>query len=193
MISDQKIQSYQGQFLIAMPELLDGSFKQTVSIICEHNKNGTIALMINRIHPHLIGKDIFNDININCIPQVNKIPIYNGGPIKPSQVFVLHGPPFHWKGTVRISSHLALTTSIDVMNGIALGEGPDQFLIILGYSGWASGQLEAEIMANAWFFAPLDETILFDVPVQSRWEKAGQLIGINPNLICNLQQGSKLC
>jgi putative transcriptional regulator len=193
MISDQKFQSYQGQMVVAMPELLDPHFHQTVSVICEHNKNGAIGLAINKLHPKLKGKDIFNDIKINCIPQVYKIPIFMGGPVKPTQVFILHGPPFNWKGTFRISSSLALTTSIDLMNGIAIGEGPEKYLIILGYSGWTNGQLEAEIMANAWFFAPLDETILFDVPVQSRWEKAGQLIGINPNLICNLQQGSKLC
>ncbi|MBF0450763.1 MAG: YqgE/AlgH family protein [Candidatus Magnetomorum sp.] len=193
MITDQKFHSYQGQFLIAMPGLMDPNFHQTVSVICEHNKNGAICIAINRLQPMLTGKNIFEDVKINCIPQVKKIPIFSGGPINPRQVFVLHGPPFHWQGSVRISQRMALTTSLDVMNAIAIGEGPDHYLLALGYSGWGNGQLEAEMMANAWFFAPLDETILFDVPVQLRWEKAGQLIGINPNLICKLQQGSKLC
>ncbi|KPA09045.1 protein containing DUF179 [Candidatus Magnetomorum sp. HK-1] len=193
MMSDKKFQSYQGQFLIAMPALMDPNFNQTVSVICEHNINGAIGIAINRLHPKLTGKEIFADIKINCIPSVNAIPIYIGGPVNPLQVFVLHGPPFHWKGSVKITPHVALTTSLDVMNGIAIGEGPQQYLITLGYSGWTNGQLEAEMMANTWFFAPINETILFDVPVQSRWEKAGQSIGINPNLICKLQQGSKLC
>jgi len=193
MRTDQKFQSYQGQFLVAMPELTDPNFSQTVSVICEHNINGAIGVAINKLHPKLTGKEIFDDIKINCIPSVRSIPIYIGGPVNSRQVFIIHGPPFHWKGSVKITPNVAITTSLDVMNGIAIGEGPEQYLVTLGYSGWANGQLEAELMANTWFFAPLDERIIFDVPVPSRWEKAGETIGINPNLICNLKQGSKLC
>ncbi|ETR69090.1 MAG: transcriptional regulator [Candidatus Magnetoglobus multicellularis str. Araruama] len=193
MSSIQNFQSYAGQLLIAMPSMLDTFFKQTVSVICEHNKHGAIGVMINRKHPTLTAKAIFEDIKINSIPATNNIPIYIGGPANPRQLFIMHGPPFYWQGTVQITSQLALTTSMDVMNGIAIGDGPKDFLIALGYAGWSNGQLEAEMMANAWFLAPINETIIFDTPAEQRWENSGQQIGINPNLICDSQQGSKLC
>jgi len=189
---NQTIETYAGQFLVAMPEMPDPNFKQSVSVICEHNKYGAIGVVINRKHPTIKAKDIFDDLKINSISSVYNIPVYIGGPVKPRQIFVLHGAPFYWKGTVRITSRLAVTTSMDVINGIAIGEGPKDFIITLGYIGWGKGQLEAEIMSNAWFFAPVDETIVYQTPVDQRWQNAGQLIGINPNLICNMQ-GSKLC
>jgi len=193
MKNDQNFVSYEGQLLVAMPEMLDIGFKQTVSVICEHNPNGAIGILINRPSSQLNGKMVFDDLKINSLPSAYQIPIFTGGPVKPRQLFILHGPPFYWRHTVQISSDIALTTSIDVVNAIAMGEGPGHFLIALGYSGWANGQIEAEMMVNAWFLAPLDEKILFDTPVDQRWETAGQLIGINPNLICNTHQGSKLC
>jgi len=188
---NQTFETYAGQFLIAMPEMPD-PFKQTVSVICEHNKHGAIGVVINRKHPKLKAKDIFDDIKINCLPTAYQIPVYIGGPTKPRQIFILHGSPFYWKQTIKITHQLAITTSVDLLNGIAVGEGPKDFIMTLGYAGWAKGQLEAEMMSNAWFLAPVDETILFNTPVDQRWQNAGQLIGINPNLICSLQ-GSKLC
>jgi putative transcriptional regulator len=188
----QTFETYAGQLLIAMPEMLDSNFSQTVSVICEHSKHGAIGVIINRKHPKLNAKDIFDDIKINCIPKAHDIPVYVGGPAKTRQIFILHGSPFYWKGTVKITSQLAITTSLDVINGIAIGEGPKDYLIALGYAGWEQGQLESEMMSNAWFLAPADEKIIFDTPVDQRWQNAGQLIGINPNLICNVQ-GTKLC
>jgi len=189
---NQTIETYAGQLLIAMPEMQDPNFRQTVSVICEHNKHGAIGVVINRKHPKLRAKDIFDDIKINCIPTAYDIPVYIGGPAKARQIFILHGSPFYWQGTVQITRQLAITTSMDVINGIAIGEGPKNYLIALGYAGWEKGQLEAEMMSNAWFLAPVDESIVFDTPDNLRWENAGKLIGINPNLICNVQ-GAKLC
>jgi putative transcriptional regulator len=188
----QTFETYAGQLLIAMPEMLDTNFRQTVSVICEHSNHGAIGVIINRKHPKLKAKDIFDDIKINCIPKAHDIPVYVGGPTKPRQIFILHGSPFYWKGTVKITTQLAITTSMDVINGIAIGEGPKDYLIALGYAGWEKGQLESEMMSNAWFLAPADKKIVFDTPVDQRWQHAGQLIGINPNLICNVQ-GTKLC
>jgi putative transcriptional regulator len=189
---NRTIETYEGKLLIAMPEMPDPNFRQTVSVICEHNQHGAIGLVINRKHPKLKAKDIFDDIKINSLSSAYETPVYIGGPTKPRQIFILHGFPFYWKGTVRITPQLAITTSMDVLHGIAVGEGPKNYLIALGYAGWQKGQLEAEMMSNAWFLAPVDELIVFDTPADQRWENAGQLIGINPNLICNIQ-GAKLC
>jgi len=189
---NQTFETYAGQFLIAMPEMPDPSFRRTVSLICEHNKNGAIGVMINRKHPKLKAKDVFDDIKVNCIPAAYKVPVYIGGPAKSRQIFIIHGAPFYWKGTVKVTSEIAITTSLDIIHGIAIGEGPKDFMITLGYCGWDKGQLEAEMMSNSWFLAPADETIMFDTPVDLRWLNAGQRIGINPNLICNVQ-GTRLC
>ena len=182
-MNSETFESLKGQFLIAMPELKDPNFSHGVSVICEHTPRGAMGLVVNKVFPNLKSKHIFQELGINFEPGVKDLPIYIGGPIKQEQIFVLHGAPFDWKGTSKISTDLALTNTIDILNAISINEAPSNFLIVMGYVRWASGQLEAEIMANAWINTDFSEEVLFKSNVDKRWEKANNLLGISPEYL----------
>jgi putative transcriptional regulator len=172
-----------GQFLMAMPGLVDPNFQQTVTCICEHNAEGAMGLVINRIHHSLTAKDIFEELNIDCSPQADRIPIHLGGPVHIAEIFVLHGPPFDWDASLMITPGVALSNTKDIIESIASDKGPDSFIISLGCAGWGPGQLEAEIKQNAWLTYPVFEENIFQMPVENRWEEAVKKMGIDPRLL----------
>ena len=175
--------SLKGQFLLAMPGLVDPNFHQTVTCICEHNDSGAMGLIINRVHHSLTGKDIFEELTIEHAPDAESIPVHLGGPVHIGEIFVLHGPPFNWEASLMITPSLAMSNTRDVLEAIAIGNGPREFIIILGCAGWGPGQLESEIKENAWLNYPIFEENIFDMPVELRWEEAVKKMGIDPALL----------
>nr|HID59614.1 YqgE/AlgH family protein [Desulfobacterales bacterium] len=172
--------SLKGHFLIAMPDLKDPNFHRTVTYVCEHTPEGTIGLVINRLHPELTMGAVFKELNLESIPEMDSLPIHLGGPVHTNQIFILHGPPFDWEGCRQVTPSLALSNSKDVLEMLAKGEGPKSFIITIGCAGWGPGQLESELMANVWITCPASETILFETPVEKRWQEAANLMGIDP-------------
>ena len=172
--------SLKGQFLMAMPGLVDPNFHQTVTCMCEHNSQGAMGLVINRVQNALTAKDIFEELKIEYSPGASKIPIHAGGPVHIAEIFVLHGPPFDWEACIRVTPSLAISNSKDLVKTTAQGEGPEAFLLTLGCAGWGPGQLESEILANSWLTCPASETIIFETPVERRWEAAAKFMGIDP-------------
>ena len=169
-----------GEFLIAMPGLSDPNFFQTVVCISEHTTEGAVGIVVNRVHPSLSGKDIFDELNMVYMPDLGSIPIHIGGPVHMGEIFVLHGPPFDWEGCLIITPSLAMSNTRDILAAVAMDGGPESFIITLGCAGWGSGQLESEIMENSWLTGPVSEGIIFDIPAESRWEEALKNIGIDP-------------
>ena len=176
-------ESLKGQFLMAMPALRDPNFVQTVTFICEHTQAGAVGLVVNRIQPALTGKDIYHELDLQYVPDAESTMIYAGGPVHVNEIFVLHGPPFDWKGCLVITPTLAMSNTIDVLAAVALGRGPESYIITLGCAGWGPGQLEAEIRENAWLTCAVSEEILFEVPAESRWHAAMQNAGVDPALL----------
>ena len=170
------------QFLIAMPSLQDGYFAQTVTYICDHNEEGAMGLVINQ-PIDLTLDQMLRQLDLDPVADTNRQPIFRGGPVQPEHGFVLHKANAHWTGTRRLGGELALTTSRDILEAMARGEGPEHTLIALGYAGWGPGQLENEIAENAWLVAPSNPGILFQLPPDQRWSAAARLIGIDMNLI----------
>ena len=177
--------SLKGQFLLAMPSLIDPNFHQTVTSICEHNENGAMGIIINRVHHSLTAKDIFQELNIEHAPGSDTIPIHLGGPVHLGEIFVLHGPPFEWEATLMITPSVAMTNTRDILEAVAMCKGPRAFIITLGCAGWGPGQLESEIKENAWLNYPIFEENIFDMPVELRWEEAVKKLGIDPTLLSN--------
>ena len=175
--------SLKGHFLIAMPSLADPNFSQTVTCICEHTAEGTVGLVINRVHPELTMEPVLKELNLESVPEVESLPLHLGGPVHPSQIFVVHGPPFGWEACRPVTHSLALSNSKDLLESLAKGQGPESFIITLGCAAWGPGQLESEIMANAWLTCPASETVLFETPVDKRWDKAAKLMGIDVRLL----------
>jgi putative transcriptional regulator len=181
MTQESQYQSFlKGQFLIAMPSLADPNFHQSVTCLCEHTPEGALGLVINRVHPQLTMGSIFKELNLESIPEMDSLPIHLGGPVHPEQIFILHGPPFGWESCSKVNSHLALSNSRDLLETLAKGKGPESVILTLGCAGWGPGQLESEIMANAWLTCPVSETVLFETPIEKRWEQAAKLMGIDP-------------
>jgi putative transcriptional regulator len=179
-------EALKGQFLIAMPGLADPNFHQTVTYLCEHSPEGAVGLVINRVHPHLAMGDVFKELDLESVPEMDALPLHLGGPVHTEQIFILHGPPFGWQACRPVTSSLALSNSKDILERLALGKGPEAFILTLGCAGWGPGQLESEIMANTWLTCPASETIFFETPVEKRWEAAAKLMGIDPSRLTDV-------
>jgi putative transcriptional regulator len=177
--------SLKGQFLLAMPGLVDPNFHQTVTCICEHNDSGALGLIINRVHHSLTGQDIFEELTIEHAPDAESIPVHLGGPVHVGEIFILHGPPFNWEASLMITPTLAMSNTRDILEAVAMAKGPKAFIISLGCAGWGPGQLEHEIKENAWLNHPIFEENIFDVPLEARWGEAVRKMGIDPMLLSN--------
>lgn len=185
-MSDTIQTSLKGQFLIAMPILTDPIFYQTVTCISEHTSQGAVGVIVNRINDSLTTNDIFDELKIEYMPDAANIPIHIGGPVHMDELFVLHGPPFGWEGTFAITPFLSLSNTRDILEAIAMGKGPSSFMITLGCAGWAPGQLESEIKANVWLSCGVSEDIIFEIPVETRWEAATKRLGIDPTQLSGM-------
>ncbi len=171
------------QFIIAMPNLADPNFFHTVAYLCQHNEDGALGIVINRSTDMKLG-EIFQQMDIKVTsPASAETPVFAGGPVQQERGFVVHTSGGDWHATMAVSETISLTTSRDVLEAIAAGEGPEQYLVALGYAGWGAGQLEKEIMDNAWLNTPSGKQVLFDTPVNLRWSAAADQIGIDINLL----------
>jgi putative transcriptional regulator len=169
------------QFIIAMPTLADPNFFHTVTYLCQHNKEGALGIVINRPAKMKLG-EIFKQMDIRVTsPLAAEIPIFAGGPVQQDRGFVIHTAEKVWDATMTVSDSIALTTSKDIIEAIAIDEGPKRYLVALGYAGWSEGQLEKEILENAWLNTPFGGDVLFDIPVTQRWSAAAGQIGIDIN------------
>lgn len=176
-------ESLRNQFLIAMPSLADGHFERSVSLLCEHGDEGALGLVINR-PTDLNVAGMLDHLEIDCagLSQAHaEQSIYWGGPVQTDRGFVLHTPLGDWESSIQVNAQLGVSTSRDILNSIAAGQGPDKFLITLGYAGWEHGQLEQEILQNSWLNTQADASIIFDLASDQRWQAATQLLGIDPN------------
>ena len=166
-------------FLIAMPEMRDPSFVRGVAFMCQHNEEGAMGIVINRLSEYRLG-DVLAQMGLKSeLAEVEDAPVLIGGPVQPERGFVLHAPHGNWESSYKVSDSLCVTTSRDVLVAIAEGHGPRQSLVALGYAGWSAGQIESELKENGWLTAPVDERILFDTPLEQRWNAAAALIGAN--------------
>lgn len=169
--------------LIAMPALADPNFARGVTFLCQHNAEGALGIVVNRLSQFNLG-DVLEQMDIHTdLTLLARSPVYSGGPVQMDRGFVLHEPCGQFDSSFRISDELCVTTSRDVLAAMAAGTGPRQSLVALGYAGWAAGQLEEEIRDNAWLSVPANPSILFDTPVEQRWQAAARLAGIDVRLM----------
>jgi putative transcriptional regulator len=170
-------------FLIAMPAMTDPNFAGTLIYIVEHGKKGAMGVVINR-PIELTMSDLFNRIDLKLQDQpISTQAVLLGGPVQNDRGFVLHRPTGDWSSSIRVNDHVALTSSKDVLESVAKGEGPQDVVVALGYAGWGAGQLENEIAQNAWLTVPGDARILFETPPSERQHLAFDLLGIDPLLM----------
>ena len=166
-------------FLIAMPAMVDPHFAKSLTLVCEHNENGALGIVINRpTDMKLHG--LLEQVKIT--PQVDRlrsVPVHLGGPVQVDRGFILHSPVGNWQSTLAVSAELGLTTSKDILEAVARDAGPERMLVTLGYAGWAPGQLEHELAQNAWLTVPARMDILFDMPAEERLAAAMDSLGVD--------------
>lgn len=174
-------------FLIAMPSMLDPIFGGAVVYLCEHNAEGALGIIVNKATDmtvdSLLNKlDMQLEIEHKPLPFWGK-PVMFGGPVQIERGFVLHEPVGQFSSMLRVNERIALTTSKDILETVATGDGPQQLLVSLGCAGWSAGQLEEEIGRNGWLTVRADPAIIFDVPVDQRFAAAVKLLGIDPMML----------
>ena len=170
--------SLRHHFLVASPWLADPNFHGGVIYLCEHSADGALGLMVNQPLDIHLG-EILEQLDMHGGEL--DLPVFSGGPVQPERGFVLHSPGTHWQNTATVTDDVLLTTSRDILEGIGRDEGPEEFLVALGYSGWGEGQLEEELGSNAWLTCPASTDILFRTRVEKRYEAVLKLIGIDLN------------
>jgi len=174
-------------FLIAMPGLEDAAFSRSVVYVCEHSERGALGLVINK--PSDINlKVLFDKVELPLgRADLIQSPVFQGGPVQVDRGFVLHEPIFAqadkpgesvYASTMSIPGGLEMTTSKDVLEALSTGAGPRKVLVSLGYSAWGEGQLESELGENSWLTVDADVALIFDTPVEQRYEKALALLGL---------------
>lgn len=176
------------QFLIAMPGMADDNFSRSVVYLCEHNENGALGLVINK-PIDITLRNLFEKVDLTLeAPDLADQPVYFGGPVQTERGFVLHEPlqdasvsPYN--ATLTVPGGLAMTTSRDVLEAMSGGHGPRRVLITLGYSGWSAGQLEDEIGRNGWLTVDAHPAVIFDTPVEQRYDRALSLLGIQASML----------
>ncbi|HEV7165940.1 MAG TPA: YqgE/AlgH family protein [Gammaproteobacteria bacterium] len=170
-------------FLVAMPTLEDPNFHESVTLICEHNAQGALGIMINR-PMNVVLEDILKQLALTAQDlNTAATPVHMGGPVQPERGFVIHEPQGEWEATLKVGDALGVTTSRDVLAALATGGGPKRTFVALGYAGWSAGQLDEEIKSNSWLSVPADAGIIFDTPVEQRWQAAARLIGVDLSLL----------
>ncbi len=175
------------QFLIAMPGMADDTFVRSVVYLCEHNERGALGLVINKPIDIKL-KNLFEKVELPLDrEELAEQPVFFGGPVQTERGFVLHekqaAEGTGYSSTMSVPGGLDMTTSRDVLEALSNGAGPKKVLVTLGYSGWQAGQLEDEIGRNGWLTVDADPAIIFDTPVEQRYDKALSLLGFDPLML----------
>lgn len=176
--------TFKNQFLVAMPGLEDANFDHSVTLMCEHNGEGAIGLVINRPTDLRLG-EMLDQMGMEHTALGEDPQVFWGGPVQPERGFVVHRQPGNWESSLQLDRELHITTSRDILRAIGLGEGPKDYFVVLGYAGWGEGQLETEILRNSWLNTPASTQILFRTPARDRWKEATRLIGVDVTQLSN--------
>lgn len=177
--------SLTGKLLIAMPGIGDSRFERAVIFMCQHSHDAAMGLIVNKIKPEIRLGDVLEHLGIEVDEDTANRAVMDGGPVKQDRGYVLHSEEFEAKdATQSIVAGVRLTATRDVLEAMASpATSPRRFMLALGHSSWGPGQLENEILRNAWLVADLDRAILFDDEQDSKWDRAVRHIGVEPWMI----------
>ncbi len=173
------IKNLRNYLLISTPGLNDSIFRKSIILLCEHNADGAMGLILNKPiiskeNKSSFLKELFNEMKINS-------KIYFGGPVNIQHCFVLHDENYLTNDTIKISNEVSLTSNNQILNDIKNNIGPDNYKINMGYAGWDKGQLEDEIKNGDWLLKPLTQNFIFDISDKEMWEFSTLDLGLNPD------------
>lgn len=172
----------EGQLIIATPLIQDSVFFQSVVYVLVHNEEGAMGIIINRMLDNVSCNEIFDQLHIPHISKENAFPVFFGGPVESARGFVLHTPDYNKGESIKTFEDVSLTANVDILQDMALGQGPKHSILVLGYAGWKPKQLEQELEENGWILVPPSHELLFETPPQQQWKKCAESLGIDINL-----------
>lgn len=182
-----------GKFVIATPAMTDPRFDQSVVLICAHNTDGAMGVIVNKPVTELDFGGLLSQLGIEHSPHAPQIAVHFGGPVESGRGFVLHSLSQtetdtaeiedEDETTMRIAPDLGLTKTRNILEDIAQGQGPERAILALGYAGWSAGQLEHEIKENGWLIAEADPSLIFDTENGRKWQTALRGIGVDPLML----------
>ena len=176
-----------GKLLLAMPSMGDPRFHQAVILLCAHDENGAMGLVINHAFPDLAFPELLKQLKLTSDIKIDldklSLPVMYGGPVETARGFLLHSSDFKQIDTVPIDEHFHITGTLDALREVALGNGPEDMIFILGYAGWGAGQLDHEMQQNAWLVVDPDPDLIFNAAPDKKWNMAIEKLGINPDFL----------
>ncbi|SEK60266.1 putative transcriptional regulator [Roseovarius nanhaiticus] len=170
-----------GRMLIAMPGMADPRFEQSLIFVCAHSDEGAMGLVVNKMADDLKLADLLEQLEIEASPGARRMPIHFGGPVESARGFVLHDAGYASSiSSLDVDGTFAMTATVDILEDMAAGAGPDAALIALGYAGWGPGQLEDEIADNGWLICDASAKLVFGTRPEDKWTAALATLGISP-------------
>lgn len=170
-----------GKLLIAMPGMGDARFDKSVIFICAHSPEGAMGLIVNKPAHDLSFSHLLNQLGVQQGPGGAEIRVHFGGPVEHGRGFVLHSSDYPGgEATLHVDARFSMTATMDILQAIAEGQGPEQSIMALGYAGWGPGQLEAEILRNGWLTAEAAPELVFSAQNTTKWERALKTLGVDP-------------
>jgi putative transcriptional regulator len=169
-----------GKLLIAMPAMGDPRFEQSVVLICAHSDEGAMGLIVNKPTGEVALSDMLEQLSIDHGPESRQLDVSFGGPVEQTRGFVLHSLDYVSNvNTLKVQSVFGLTATLDILEALAKGRGPERALVAIGYAGWGPGQLEDELSQNAWLTCDANMELVFDLPDQGKWDGALKSLGVD--------------
>ncbi|WP_127901878.1 YqgE/AlgH family protein [Solirhodobacter olei] len=169
-----------GKFLIAMPGMGDPRFETALILVCAHSDDGAMGLIVNKPLPEPGFRRLLEQLEITPGPDCADVKVQFGGPVENGRGFVLHSPEYSAEdGTMPIDETFGMTATLQVLEDLARGKGPERALLALGYAGWGPGQIESEILRNGWLSCEASPEIVFSLDNATKWERALKTIGVD--------------
>lgn len=173
-----------GKLLIAMPGMGDQRFEWSVVFLCDHSDEGAMGLIVNKPAQDINMGALLKQLDIDNPAGLGSLPVRFGGPVEMGRGFVLHSPDYaSVVTTLEVTEDLRMTATLDILEDLGQGTGPDKWLMMLGYAGWGPGQLESEIAQNAWLVCEASPELIFGQPDGDKWEAALESLGISPMML----------
>jgi putative transcriptional regulator len=170
-----------GKLLVAMPGMGDPRFARSVIYMAAHSEEGAMGLLVNKPADGVAMADVLDHLSSDAAPDQSTLGVHRGGPVETERGFVLHSDEYRSAlQTLLVADGFALTATLDILEDIAAGKGPEKALMMLGYAGWGPGQLEAELGMNGWLTCDADVSLVFDLQDDAKWSAAVNSLGIDP-------------
>lgn len=176
--------SLRGKLLVAMPSIGDDRFSRSVILVCAHEPDYAMGIVLNNPVPHVTVPDILEQLDVKTEIEVPNERVLDGGPVGNDRGFVLHSSDYHSEGsTMSVADNCSLTATRDVLEALASSRPPECSTLALGYSGWGAGQLEYELRENAWLVGPATHDIVYGLNHEEKWDRAIELMGVNAGML----------